>query len=79
MCHSHFFPNVQGSLQSLPKDYPKDKTEAPARRYHAPRSDACCLLSVHVAKIRLEPRGALEISVKKAKQEWRLTADAGKK
>jgi phosphoglycerate dehydrogenase-like enzyme len=31
------------------------------------------------ASIRLEPRGTLEISVKKAKQEWRLTANAGKK
>jgi hypothetical protein len=57
----------------------KTKRKPPARRYHALRPDACCLLSFHVAKIRLEPRGTLEISVKKAKQEWRLTANAGKK
>jgi len=43
-------------------------------RYHA-----CSLLSVQVVKIRLEPRGTLEISIEKAKQEGRLTATAGKK
>jgi hypothetical protein len=57
----------------------KTKRKPPARRDHAPGPDACCLLSVQVAKIRLELRGTLEISVKKAKQEWRLTANAGKK
>lgn len=55
-----------------------ESDQAVALRYQASTSGACGLLSVHVAKITPDPRGTLEISIKKAKQERRLSAHAGK-